>query len=84
MSCGVSIFRELGFLETSGYGSARRIRMVESPRRMELNESIRYLEGLRSRDAFDAFRDWVLAAPTEELLERITRPITPDFGHVVG
>ncbi len=84
VSCGVSIFRELGFLETSGYGSARRIRMVESPRRMELNESIRYLEGLRSRDAFDAFRDWVLAAPTEELLQRITRPITPDFGHVVG
>ncbi|MBP3883736.1 MAG: single-stranded-DNA-specific exonuclease RecJ, partial [Olsenella sp.] len=28
VSCGISVFGELGFLETSGYGSARRIRMV--------------------------------------------------------
>ena len=80
VSCGISVFRELGFLTTSGYGSARRIRMVDSPDKMELEHSIRYLEGLRSRDEFGEFRDWVLSATAEELLDRINRPITPDFG----
>ena len=83
VSCGVSIFRELGFLETSGYGSARRIRMVENPPRMELEGSTRYLEGLRSRDAFVEFRDWAFGASADEMLARINRPIVPSFGRVV-
>ena len=83
-SCGVSIFRELGFLGTTGYGSARRIRMVESPERMELGRSIRYLEGIKSRDEFDEFREWALGASPEEMLARVNRPIMPDFGRVVG
>ncbi|MBQ9059093.1 MAG: single-stranded-DNA-specific exonuclease RecJ [Atopobiaceae bacterium] len=84
VSCGVSVFRELGFLTTSGYGSARRILMVESPHRMELGQSIRYQEGMRSLEEFGDFRDWVLHATTEQLLDRINRPITPDFGTRVG
>ncbi len=83
VSCGISIFRELGFLETSGYGTARRIRMVDRPSRMDLEASTRYLEGLRSRDAFSDFCDWALNASPEEMLARINRPITPDFGTVV-
>ena len=83
VSCGIAVFRELGFLETSGFGSARRISMVETPRRVDLEESIRYLEGLRSRDEFMAFRDWALAASPQEMLDRINRPITPGFGKVV-
>lgn len=84
VSCGVSVFKELGFLTTSGYGSARRIAMVDSPRKMELGDSIRYLEGLRSREAFARFCEWVLGADETELLERINKPITPGFGRVVG
>ena len=83
VSCGISTFRELGFLTTSGYGSARRITMVESPEKMELNRSIRYLEGVRSRGDFERFRDWVLSATAGELLARINRPITPGFGQRV-
>lgn len=83
VSCGVSIFRELGFLETHGYGTARRIHMVQSPGRVDLEKSIRYLEGLRSRDEFVAFRDWAISADAEEMLEQINRPITPGFGRVV-
>ena len=80
VSCGISIFRELGFLTTSGYGSARRICMVDSPDHMDLQKSIRYLEGLRSRDEFSEFRDWALGADANEMLARINRPIAPGFG----
>ncbi|WP_347711818.1 single-stranded-DNA-specific exonuclease RecJ [Olsenella uli] len=83
VSCGISIFRELGFLGVSGYGPTRRISMAPSPERMRLERSIRYLEGLRSRDAFSAFRDWVLTSGQQEMLERINKPITPGFGCVV-
>ena len=83
VSCGVSIFRELGFLTTSGYGTARRISMVQSPSRMDLEKSTRYLEGLRQRDAFADFREWALGADAGEMLARINRPITPSFGDVV-
>ncbi|MBP3894631.1 MAG: single-stranded-DNA-specific exonuclease RecJ [Atopobiaceae bacterium] len=83
VSCGIAVFRELGFLETSGHGTARRIRMVADPPHMDLEQSTRYLEGLRSRDAFAEFRDWALHAEAEEMLGRINRPITPSFGRVV-
>ncbi len=83
VSCGISVFRELGFLDTTGHGTARRIRMVANPPRMDLEASTRYLEGLRSRDAFADFRDWALLADAQEMLERINRPITPGFGRVV-
>ena len=83
VSCGISVFRELGFLSTDGYGSARRITMAQSPSHVQLDRSIRYLEGLRLRDEFQAFRDWALSSSPQELLDRINRPITPGFGDVV-
>ncbi len=84
VSCGIGVFRELGFLNTEGFGTQRTITMVESPRRMRLEDSIRYLEGVRSREAFSRFRDWVLTASSDDLLARINRPIAPGFGTVVG
>lgn len=83
VSCGISIFRELGFLTTSGHGTARRISMVPDAPRMDLSQSTRYLEGLRSRDAFGEFRDWALGAEADEMLARINRPIAPGFGRIV-
>ncbi len=82
-SAGVGIFRELGFLTTSGYGTARRISMVERPDRMALESSVRYLEGIRARQEFKDFSDWVLLCPEEELLAQLNRPIAPGFGTVV-
>ena len=84
VSCGIAVFRELGFLDVEGYGSSRTIAMADSPARMRLEDSIRYLEGARAREAFSRFRDWVLAASSDELLERINGPIVPDFGTRVG
>ncbi len=80
VSCGISVFRELKFLETSGHGSARRIRMIDNPVKVELTDSIRYLEGIRSLDDFIDFKMWALQSPADILLARINRPIVPSFG----
>lgn len=83
VSAGIAIFRELGFLRTSGYGSARRILMETAPARMDLAKSIRYLEGLRTRADFARFRDWILGCTASEMLHNISRPIVPHFGQTV-
>ena len=77
VSCGISVFRELGFLETSGKSVARRITMVEGPRKMELEDSVRYREGLEQIEDFSAFKAWALSAKSEELLARFNSPILP-------
>ena len=83
VSCGISIFRELGFLTTSGFGVARRIDMVSHPQRADLTSSVRYLEGIRAADNFKEFAEWVLSCNDSELLGRINRPIVPGFGTIV-
>lgn len=77
VSCGISIFRELGFTKTAGYGAARRISMVPSPERMDLARSIRYLEGMRAVEEFDGFKSWALESAASAILERVNRPIVP-------
>lgn len=77
VSTGIGIFGELGFLTTTGYGTARRISLVDDPRKMDLMSSIGYLEGLREREQFESFRDWVLGSEPEVIKERFDRPIIP-------
>lgn len=77
VSCGISIFKELGFLTTQGYGSSRQIFFNIKPQKVELETSIRYKEGLHAKEEFLGFRDWVLHATARELLERFNKPITP-------
>lgn len=77
VACGIAIFEELGFACVSSVDGSRRIQMAESPGRMELTASIRYLEGLRTRMAFDTFCRWALDAPARDMLARVNRPITP-------
>lgn len=74
---GLAIFEELGFLRVRETGEDRQIEMVESPGRVELDRSIRYLEGLHARMEFSSFRDWALTAPARDMLNRVNRPITP-------
>lgn len=78
VSCGISVFRELGFIETSGASVARYITLVPNPGHMELEESVRYREGLEELDTFKAFKSWALKSDAQELLERFNRPILPD------
>lgn len=79
VTCGLSIFEELGFCSVTGADDARRIRMVENPGHVDLARSIRYLEGLRARMEFSDFRAWALSASASDMLSRINRPITPGF-----
>lgn len=77
VSCGISIFKELGFLLSQGYGSSRQISLDSNPKKVELESSIRYKEGLHAKEEFLGFRDWVLNASSLELLERFNKPIIP-------
>lgn len=83
VSAGIQIFQELGFLSTSGWGSQRRILMADAPSRMDLEQSIRYLEGMRAREDFARFRDWILTATAQELTCALCRPIIPHMGRIV-
>ena len=78
-STGIAVFRELGFLETSGRGPSRHIRMVEGPSHMELAQSARWREGCDQAAAFAEFKQWALSATADELLARINRPILPNL-----
>ena len=77
---GLAIFEELGLLALAGEGRDRRIEMSESPAKVDLGSSIRYLEGLRERSEFAAFRNWALTAPARDMLARMNRPIRPGSG----
>lgn len=77
VASGLGIFEELGFCRVTGHDDARRIVMTENPGHVQLSKSIRYLEGLRSRLEFTAFRAWALDASASDMLNRVNRPITP-------
>ena len=74
---GLAIFEELGFLHVEQDARGRRIRMAQSPGHVDLERSIRYLEGLHARREFAAFKGWALTAPARDMLARVNRPITP-------
>ena len=74
---GLAIFEELGFLRVLGADANRRIEMVERPGHVELDRSIRYLEGVHARMEFSDFKAWALTAPARDMLARVNRPITP-------
>ena len=77
VSSGLAIFEELGFLSVTGHDESRRIAMAENPGHVTLTRSIRYLEGIRSRLEFAAFRGWALDASASDMLARVNRPIIP-------
>lgn len=77
VASGLGIFEELGFCRVSGLDDTRRIAMAENPGRVQLSRSIRYLEGLRSRMEFSAFRSWALDTCASDMLAKVNRPIVP-------
>ena len=79
VEAGVGIFCELGLVRVDGYGDARRVAVV-SRGKVDLASSVRFQEGQREREEFEAFCAWALSASPEELRVAIAHPITPDFG----
>jgi len=76
-SIALGVFRELGFLSTEGRSSARRIILAPSPDKVDLEQSVRYAEGLEEIVDFDDFKQWVLTASADQLRDRFNKPILP-------
>jgi single-stranded-DNA-specific exonuclease len=77
VSTGVSIFRELGLVDSFGYGSARTLVIRPDAGKVDLESSTRYREGMGQLDEFRTFREWVLGASPDELLSAFNHPILP-------
>jgi len=77
VSSALGIFRDLGLLTGEGHGAYRRLTLVPSRERVDLESSVRYAEGLDEIEQFGEFRRWALDAQADELLERFNRPILP-------
>ena len=81
VECGVSVFEELGLIKTQGCagvsGKERSINVVDYKGKVELDDSVRYREGMDERESFATFKDWVLSSSVEELQSRIRRPLLP-------
>lgn len=77
VSAGLGVFRDLGFVTGEGHGAYRRLTVLPSDKKVELEQSVRYAEGLDEIEEFEAFKGRVLTATDAELLERFNRPILP-------
>ena len=84
VTCGITVFNELGLFNARvSYSDGEPtylIRMVEGADRVELTDSVRYLEGLGEREIFRLFRDWALGSDLVHLQARFSHPITPSSG----
>ncbi len=76
---GLSIFKELGLVRIEGRGEQRTLYIADqkSAQPVSLEDSVFFLEGERLKESFAAFKSWVLSAPAEELVARISHPIIP-------
>lgn len=78
VSTGISVFRELGLVGSEGSGPYRRLTLLPAPSsKLDLQDSVRYAEGLDELAGFESFRSWVLEATEDELLHAFDRPILP-------
>jgi single-stranded-DNA-specific exonuclease len=78
VSSALSILRDLGFITSEGHGALRRLTFTPGDRKVDLESSLRYAEGMDEIAEFEGFKSWVLTATADELLARFNRPILPD------
>ncbi|MFW5962007.1 MAG: single-stranded-DNA-specific exonuclease RecJ [bacterium] len=78
VSSALRILEELNILVKNNNSHDRKIVMVDRQEdSIELLESLCYIEGVKDKDLFHSFRDYILSASAEELLTRINRPVVP-------
>ncbi len=78
ISSWLGIFEELGFLEREREGSKRRIIMIPSPNKMDLNSSLRYQECMAELEDFQKYLQIAFDHSQDKLLTAINRPIYPE------
>ncbi len=77
VSSGLSVFRELGLVSGEGHGAYRKLTVLPTEQKVDLESSVRYLEGLDEIAQFSEFKEWVFDSTSQVLLERFNRPILP-------
>lgn len=81
--CSLSVFSELGLIDcTRSFKQDKEVfefSICANAPKVELVQSVRYVEGLDEIEDFKAFKEWAMMCSTEELVARITHPITPHF-----
>lgn len=78
VSTGIGVFRELGLVASEGTGSYRRLTLLPAPEsKLDLEDSVRYAEGIDEIQSFEEFRRRALEAAADELLHAFDRPILP-------
>jgi len=81
-SSSLAIFEELGLLLREVEGNKRYIHFVTPPPgKMELSDSVRFLEGLSEWEEFQAFADYVLQETESLILTVFNKPIYPKNSH---
>jgi single-stranded-DNA-specific exonuclease len=75
------IFEEIGLLERTQLEGKERYTLCQPEQKADLETSLLYLEGLWERGLFEEFRDWAFSAPSEQLAETISRPLTPEVAN---
>lgn len=77
-SACLAILEELGLLLRELEGSKRYIHLAPPPPgKLDLADSIRYLEGLEEQEAFQEYLEYIFKEEGEQLLSCINKPIYP-------
>lgn len=80
-TCAIAVFRELGLVETRTAHTSgevtRSVRVIPEAAKVELENSVRYREGLDEQAIFQDFKQWALREPAESLQQHVQRPILP-------
>ncbi len=78
VSVGVGIFEELGLLHREVMGRNRQIYLASIEGKINLEQSLRFLEGQEEITQFKNFEQYFFEASSDELLSLINRPIYPN------
>ena len=80
-TCAIAVFRELGLVETrTAFTSGevtRSVHVVPNAAKVELENSVRYREGLDEQAIFQTFKQWALGEGADVLQQQVQRPILP-------
>ena len=78
----IPIFSELDLLNActitiDGY-LVKMVQLMQPERKVNLEDSIRYKEGLIEKQSFSTFGNWLIVSKKKELLETIAAPLAPE------
>lgn len=78
VSAGVGILEEIGLVQREIIGRDRKITLCPPPdKKIELDSSLRYMEGQQEKDCFAEFQAMFFQAGADSLLDLVNRPIYP-------